>query len=176
LWRALFQVKTALCSFCLKSGILCQKCLAKLKSGEVSELDLKIARLLLSLEEKYPSLQNVHFYKAVDVDKTLAIIVGPGDVPRLLGYGGKIIRALGEEISRSVRVLEYGVDDRKFLEDLFAPLSIVTINTIWLPDGTTETRVILRKRRGTQPPFDVKALKEIARKVRNVTLRVEFTV
>jgi transcription antitermination factor NusA-like protein len=167
-------VKTELCSFCLKSGILCQKCLAKVKSGEITELDLKIARLLLSLEEKYPSLQNVYFHKAVDADKTLAVIVGPGDVPRLLGYGGKIIKALGEEVGRKVRVLEYGVDDRKFLEDLFAPLSIVTINTIWLPDGTTETRVILKKRRGSQPPFDVKALKEIARKVRNMTLRVEF--
>ncbi|MDI6690788.1 MAG: hypothetical protein QME50_02835 [Candidatus Bathyarchaeota archaeon] len=167
-------MKTTLCNFCLKSGILCQKCLAKVKSGEITELDLKIARLLLSLEEKYPSLQNVYFHKAVDADKTLAVIVGPGDVPRLLGYGGKIIKALGEEIGKRVRVLEYGVDDRKFLEDLFAPLSIVTINTIWLPDGTTETRVILRKRRGSQPPFDVKALKEIARKVRNMTLRVEF--
>lgn len=168
-------MKTILCSFCLKSGVLCQKCLGKLKSGEVSNLDLKIARLLLSLEDKYPSLQNVYFHKAVDVGKTLAIIVGPGDVSRLLSYGGKIIKALGEETGKKIRVLEYGVDDRKFLEDLFAPLSIVTINTIWLPDGTTETRVILRKRRGRRLPFDVKALKEIAHKVRNMTLRVEFT-
>ncbi|MDH5794374.1 MAG: hypothetical protein OEZ18_07450 [Candidatus Bathyarchaeota archaeon] len=149
--------------------------MGKLESGEVSELDLKIARSLLSLEEKYPSLQNVYFHGAVDAGKTLAIVVGLGDVPRLLGFGGKIIKALGEETGKSIRVLEYGVDDRKFLEDLFAPLSILTINTIWLPDGTTETRVILRKRRGSQPPFDVKALKEIASKVRNMTLRVEFT-
>ena len=166
-------MKTTLCSFCLKSGILCQKCSAKVKSGEISELDLKIARLLLSLEEKYPSLQNVYFHRAVDADRTVALIVGHGDVPRLLGYGGKIIRALSEGTGRNVRILEYGVDDRKFLEDLFAPLSIMTINTIWLPDGTTETRVILRKRRA-QPPFDVKALKEIARKVRDMVLRVEF--
>lgn len=168
-------MKTALCNFCLKSGVLCPKCSAKLKSGEISELDLKIARLLLSLEEKYPSLQNVFFHKAVEVDKTLAVIVGPGDVPRLLGYGGKIIKALSEETGKSIRVLEYGADDRKFLEDLFAPLSIVTINTIWLPDGTTETRIILKKRHGRQLPFNIKALKEIASKVRNITLRVEFT-
>jgi transcription antitermination factor NusA-like protein len=155
--------------------MLCQKCSSKLDSGEITQLDLKIARLLLSLEEKYPSLQNVYFHGAVDAGKTLAIIVGSGDVPRLLGFGGKIIKALGEETGKSVRVLEYGVDDRKFLEDLFAPLDILTINTIWLPDGTTETRVILRKRRGSQPPFDVKALKEIASKVRNMVLRVEFT-
>ena len=167
-------MRTELCSFCLKSGILCQKCSAKVKSGEISELDLKIARLLLSLEGKYPSLQNVCFYKAVGVGKTLAIIVGHGDVPRLLGYGGKIIKALGEETRKSVRVLEYGVDDRKFLEDLFMPLNILTINTIWLPDGTTETRVILKRKRGSQLPFDLKALKEVAYKVRKMSLRVEF--
>jgi len=163
-----------LCSFCLKSGILCQKCLAKLKSGEVSETDLRVARLLLSLEEKFPSLQNIYFHKTIDTDRTLAIVVGPGDVPRLLGYGGKIIKTLSEETGKNIRILENGVEDRKFLEDLFAPISIMTINTIWLPDGSTETRVILGKRRGTHSSLDVKALKEIASKVRNITLRVEF--
>ncbi len=167
-------MKTELCSFCLKSGILCQKCSAKVKAGEISDLDLRIARLLINLEEKYPTLQNVCFYKAVDVEKTLAIIVGHGDVPRMLGYGGKIIKALGDETNKNVRILEYGVDDRKFLEDLFIPFSILTINTIWLPDGTTETRVILKRKRGQQLPFDLSALKEIARSVRKMSIRVEF--
>ena len=145
-----------------------------MKTGEISDLDLKVARLLLSLEEKYPSLQNVCFYKAVDVEKTLAIIVGHGDVPKILGYSGKIIKAIGDETGKNIKVLEYGVDDRKFLEDLFIPFSILTINTIWLPDGTTETRVILKRKRGAQLPFDLKALKEIASKVRKMSLRVEI--
>jgi len=163
-----------LCSFCLKSGILCQKCSAKVKAGEITDLDLRIARLLLSLEEKYPSIQNVYFHRAVESNRTVAILVGHGDVPRLLGYGGKIIKALGDETGKSVRILESGVDDRKFLEDLFTPLTILTINTIWLPDGTTETRVILKRKRGTQMSVDSKALAEIARKVRKMSLRVEF--
>ena len=167
-------MKTELCSFCLKSGMLCQKCAAKVKAGDITDIDLRVARLLLSLEEKYPSLQNVCFYKAIDVNKTLAVLVGRGDVPRILGYGGKIVKAIGDETGKSVRVLENGVDDRKFLEDLFIPLSILTINTIWLPDGTTETRVILRRKRGGQLPFDLKAIKEIAQKVRKMSLRVEF--
>ena len=167
-------MKTELCSFCLKSGILCQKCSAKVKAGEISQLDLKIARLLLSLEEKYPSLQSLCFYKAVDVEKTLAVIVGHGDVAKLLGYSGKIVKAIGDETGKNIKVLENGVDDRKFLEDLFTPFNILTINTIWLPDGTTETRVILKRKRGAQLPFDLKALKEIACKVRKMSLRVEI--
>jgi len=167
-------MKTELCSFCLKSGMLCQKCSTKVKDGEISKLDLKIARLLLSLEEKYPSLQKISFFKAVDVGRTLAIVVGHGDVPRLLGYGGKIVKTISEKSGKSIRILEQGVDDRKFLEDLFMPLNILTVNTIWLPDGTTETRVILKRKRGMQLPFDLKAIKEIAEKVRKIALRIEF--
>jgi transcription antitermination factor NusA-like protein len=150
------------------------KCQAKLKSGKISETDLKIARLLLSLEEKHPQLQNVYFHRAVETDGVLAIIVGQGDIARLLSVGGRIIREMGEITGKQIRLLEHEVDDRKFLEDLFAPYTIMTINTIWLPDNTTETRVILRRRGRRTPTINVKALKEIASKVRNVTLRVEF--
>ena len=167
-------MKTALCSFCLKSGILCSKCQSKIKSGEVSETDLKIARLLLSLETTNPTLQDVSFHKAVEADDVLALIVSRGDMPRLLGQGRKIVKILEEKTGKTIRILEESTYDRKFLEDLFAPFSIVTINTIWLPDGTTETRVILRKRGRTPPPIKVKAVKEIAKKIRNMTLRVEF--
>lgn len=167
-------MKAALCSFCLKSGILCPSCQNKLRSGVVSEIDLKTARMILSLESMYPPLQDVYFHKAVEADNILAIVVGRGDVARLLSYGGKIIKALGEKMGKKIRVLEHGVNERKFLEDLFAPLSIITINTIWLPDGTTETRAILKRRRGRPPRINVKALKEIASKLRGITLRVEF--
>ncbi|MDH5495648.1 MAG: hypothetical protein OEY24_08120 [Candidatus Bathyarchaeota archaeon] len=168
-------MKTQLCNFCLKSGILCSNCQSKVKSGQISDTYLEIARLLLSLEKKYPPLQNVYFHEAVEADGVLALIVGRGDVSRLLGYGGKIIRAIGEKTGKRIRILEHGGDDRKFLEDLFAPLPVVTINTIWLPDGTTETRVILRKRGRRPPPINVKAMKQITKKVRNMVLRIEFS-
>ncbi len=158
----------------MKSGILCSKCQGKLKSGKVSEVDFEVARLLLSLEEKYPSLQDVCFHKAVEADRVLAILVNKGDVPRLLGHGGKIVRALGEKTGKTIRVLEYGVTERKFLEDLFVPLSILTINTIWLPDGTTETRVILKRGGRKRLPVNVKSSRDIAQKLRGMTLRVEF--
>ena len=166
-------MKTELCNFCLKSGILCSKCQEKLESGDVSEVDFTIARLLLSLEEQYPSLHDVHFHKAVESDRILAILVNKGDVPRLLSHGGKIVKALGEKTGKTIRVLEYGVTERKFLEELFVPLSILTINKIWLPDGTTETRVILNRGRRKRIP-NVKASRELAEKLRGMTIRVEF--
>jgi len=109
----------------------------------------------------------------VEADRILVILVDKGDVPRLLSHGGKIVKAIGEKTGKTIRVLEHGVAERKFLEDLFVPLSILTINKIWLPDGTTETRVILKRERHKRIP-NVKASKQIAQELRGITLRVEF--
>jgi transcription antitermination factor NusA-like protein len=162
------------CHFCLKSGILCPKCQSKLKLGEITETDLEIGRLLMSLEDTFAPLQDVYFHKAVETDGVLALIVGRGDVAKILSHGGKILRAIGEKTGKTVRILEYGADNRKFLEDLFAPLNIVTINTIWLPDGSEETRVVLKRRGRRQLPLNVQAVRQIAQKVRGITLRVEY--
>ncbi len=166
-------MKAKLCQFCLRSGILCSRCRAKLEKGEVTQLDLKIARLLVSIEDKYPLLQNVFFHKAVEVDNVLAILVRRGDASKILSYGGKIIRFLEGKIGKDVRILEYNTSERKFLEDLFAPLTILTINKIWLPDGSVETKVILKGGR-RRSSLNIDAMKEIAKKVRGITLRVEF--
>jgi transcription antitermination factor NusA-like protein len=154
--------------------MLCASCQKKIKSGEVSETYLKTARIFQSIEKEYPSLQKVFLYNAVEADNFLAVVVGRGDIASLLSHGGRIIRDFGKKMGKKIRVLEYGVDDRKFLEDLFAPLSIITINTIWLPDGTIDTRVILRKERRRPSQRDIKALKEIAKEINGITLRVEF--
>ena len=166
-------MKTELCQFCLRSGILCSKCRRKVESGKVSQLDIEIGRFLLSLEGEYPSLQDVFFHKSIESGDVLVIFVGRGDIPRILSYGGKIIKALEQKTGKIVRVLEYQSDERKFLEDLFAPMDILTINHIWLPDGTTETRVILKgKKKNTKY---IEALKDIAKKAKGLVLRVEFT-
>jgi transcription antitermination factor NusA-like protein len=166
-------VKTPLCNFCLKSGILCPKCQEKVRSGEIDDLDVKIAKVLLKLRDKYPSLEDITFYKAYRAKHVVATVVGHGDAPALLGHGGRIVRDLGDEVGAVIRVVEKGGGRRKFLEDLFAPVNIMTINTIWLPDGTTETRVILSGY-PRRLPADIEALKSLARQIQDVTVRVEF--
>lgn len=138
-------------------------------------MDLKIARTLLSLESEYPILQDVYFHKTVESKRVLAIVVGQGDMARFLSYGGKILKEIGKFVRKRIRILEQGVDERKFLEDLFFPMNIITINRIWLPDGSVETRVIFRKKGQKSPQINIEALKDIAKKLRGITLRVEFT-
>ena len=85
-------MKTKLCQFCIKSGILCSKCKKRVEKGEITQLDLQIGRLLLSIEDEYPTLSNIYFHKALEANGLLTIFVGKGDIAKILSYGGKIIR------------------------------------------------------------------------------------
>jgi transcription antitermination factor NusA-like protein len=134
---------------------------------------MRIAKLLVSFQENYPSLQEITFYKAYNANGVLAILVGQGDLPHLLGYGGKILRELAQQTGKNIRILEKGGSIRKLLEDLLSPATITSLNIIWLPDGTTETRVIITDH-PRKIPMKVDALKEIVQKVQGTIIRVEF--
>jgi len=167
-------VKTILDAFCVKSGILCRRCEEKLERGLVTELDLKVIQKMVELEKTNPILEDITYHRAVEADDMMAILVDKRDLPKLLVGGAKVVKDLGETFGKRVRLISYGGDDRGFLEDLFTPMSILTINTIWIPDGTTETKVILTGRRPKKMPIDADVVQKIAHELKGMTLRIEF--
>ena len=154
--------------------MLCSKCQAKLESGEVSDQYMEVAKTLLNMENQYQFLQKVRLDNVLDAGGYLILVVGKGDNAKF-NSAQKLIRDLGDKFNKRVLVIESGTKDRKFLEDLFANQHIVTINIIWLPDGSTETRVVLQGRGSRRlSKKRLQALISVAKKVRNMNLRVQY--
>jgi len=154
--------------------MLCNKCKAKVQSGEVSDQYIEVAKLLLSWENQFQFLQKVRLDNVLDAGGFLVLVVGKGDAAKI-NADPKLTRDLGDQFNKRVLVIEGGVKDRQFLEDLFASQHIVTINIIWLPDGSTETRVVLQGRGSRRlSKKRLQALVNVAKTVRNMDLRVEY--
>ena len=163
-----------LCEFCLKSGMLCNKCKTKVESGEVSTDYIEVAKILLGWENQFQFLQKVRLDNVLGAGGFLVLVVGKGDSAKFSAEP-KLTRDLGDQFNKRVLVIESGVKDRQFLEDLFATQHIVTINIIWLPDGSTETRVVLQGRGNRRlSKKRLQALVNVAKTVRNMDLRVEY--
>jgi transcription antitermination factor NusA-like protein len=155
--------------------MLCNKCQEKISKGIVDNLYMKVAQYLLKIEGQHTQLQKARLAKVTDAGGFLVLVVGRGDRVKFMGNGGKLTRDIGNEFHRRVLVIEEGVNDRGFLEDLFEGQHIVTINIIWLPDGTTETRVVLQGRGARRlSKKRMRALSEIAKRVRDMDLRIEY--
>lgn len=168
------MVKTILDAFCVKSGTFCRKCQEKIEKGQITDLDLKIIRLLTELEKQNPALQDVTYQKAVEAENSVVILLDKRDMGKILSGGAKTVHAISDSLGKKVKILSYGGDDRQFLEDILSPLSILTLNTIWIPDGTTETKAILSGREPRRMPVDLEVAKGLAKQLRNMSLRIEF--
>ncbi len=130
------------CQTCLRSGVLCQQCQQKIDDGEISSLDFELMKLLIELENSIPVIKNVSFQKSTGTDSLVVIQLSRKSV-RLIGeQRGKITDELSKRLGRKVRIVEKSNKPKRIAEDLLQPVRVKGVNTIWLPDGTSE--IIIR--------------------------------
>jgi transcription antitermination factor NusA-like protein len=166
-------LKTPICSFDAKTGILCPKCEAKLRGGHISELDVEASIKLTKLAEKLPELEKVSLIRAQAVDGVYVLTFAAGNLS-ILRSKPSITKSIEEAMGGKTIIIEAESSDRKFLEDLFYPIRIVTVNVVWLPDGSKLTKVIIPGRRTERFPLDIELIKKVVKAVRNIDLLVEF--
>jgi len=166
-------LKTPICSFCAKTGILCPKCEAKLRGGHISKADVEASVQLTKLAEKLPELNKITLIRAFDIDGEYVLVLKAGDLVTLRREP-QTIKKIESELQRKVWYIEGEASDRKMLEDLFYPIKIVTVNMVWLPDGSKLTKAIIPGRKTEKFPLDIEQVKRVAKEVRGIDLLVEF--
>jgi hypothetical protein len=166
-------LKTPICSFDARTGVLCPLCNAKLKSGQLSETDVEVSIKLAKSSEKNPDVAKLSLTKARQVDGDYVLILEPGSLAPLRRDPG-LQRELQNILGGKVWLTEADTTDRKALEDLFFPARIANINTVWLPDGTKLTKVVILGRKTERFPHDTERIGRIVREARGMDLMVEF--
>jgi hypothetical protein len=79
------------------------------------------------------------------------------------------------EFKSKVWFVEAEATDKRFIENLFFPLRVLTVNLVWLPDGNKLTRVIIAgKGNNPESKTTIEKIKKIAKEIRNIELLVEF--
>jgi transcription antitermination factor NusA-like protein len=167
------RMQTPFDAFCLRSNVLCKSCDRKIRSGEYTETDLEISRFLTSESEGIHQLADLEFKKSMIEGEYLILVLGKNQSLNFLAQGRKFIRDLSKKYGKRVKLLEEGQTVREFLEGLFAPAKILALNTVWLPDGTTETKVILG-RDVHRKKSEIDALKRLAKTIKGIDIRVQF--
>ena len=115
-----------ICDVCLKSGMLCQGCENKLKSGEITQLDLDIAKLLFKLGDG-----KIGFKKTIEIGDVVIIVTDKDQVGKIIGKSGKIVRAISKKVGKKIRVIGEGSDFKEIARDLLAPARISGINIVY---------------------------------------------
>lgn len=133
-------MKTVLCGNDLKREVLCRECQRRLDAGEISDLDVKVSKLLYRMSKKFFE-PDIEFRKALDLDEII-VLACTGDIGLLIGRGGKIVGEMSRELGKKVRIIEKNSDEKKMAQDLAGAARILGVNKVFRKDGE-ELKIML---------------------------------
>ena len=166
-------MKTPICSFDAKTGTLCSRCEDKLRSGHLTQVDVECAVKLVKLAERDQEINKFTMINAYHVNGDIVLVLQRSDLSALRS-NVELSRKIEQQFENKVWFVEAEATDKRFLENLFYPARILTINLIWLPDGSKLTKVIVAAKEGQVSGINVEQIQKITKTVRNIELLVDF--
>jgi len=121
-------------------------------------------QVLLELEDdpEFKLLKNATYYKAVRVDNFLVVMLQFADSivnPRLIN---RLDRRLSELLNLKVRVIDKSTGNIKHIvSQLIMPARVSGINTLWLPDGSTQYIVRIPRSDSRYLPASKEIIEEV---------------
>ena len=160
---------------CINSGFLCSNCQARLDAGEITEFEIDLAKDLIQLEEeeeKFAFLREISFYKAIDYEDVVILVVGKNDK---LKISQELIKWVKEtyEIDELI-FIEKTNKPRPVVEALIAPFKLLSLNEIFLATGDVEFRAVLREDDKDNFLFTKEEFEELIYELTGNITRVEF--
>ena len=165
-------LKLPICNFDAKTGILCANCEARLRKGEITKADVEASKAAIGLAEKLPELNKVSLRRAFDGGGNYVLEFEQKDLA-VLRSNNSMYSELEGVLKGKVWIVGAGGTDRKFLEDVFFPAKVLTVNTVWLPDGEKKTKVIVPAKRSERRIGDFDKLRDAVKRARGIELLVE---
>ena len=166
-------LKTPICSFDAKTGVLCGRCEEKLRSGDLTKDEVYASLNLTKLAQRHTEVDKFSLVTAFRVDDDLVLVLRGSD---LLVIRSHIeIRADIEAIFNTrVWFVEAESSERRVVENLLYPGRVLSVNLVWLPDGKKLTRVILEAKEISNSRDDFPKIQRIAKKIKDIELLVEY--
>ena len=168
-------MKTPICLFDAKTGILCSKCDAKLNSGQLNQAAVFSSIKLAKLAEKEQEISKFTLVGSHKVDDDYILFLRTSDIITIRSNPA-IVQKFAGEFNANIWFVEAEGTDRRFMENLFYPRRVLNMNLIWLPDGKKLTRVVVNQEsvKRSNMPLDVEKIRKVAKAVKKIELIVEF--
>ncbi|MBY8986123.1 MAG: hypothetical protein KGD65_13690 [Candidatus Lokiarchaeota archaeon] len=160
---------------CINSGFLCNNCQARLDAGEISEFEIDLAKDLIKLEEedgKFAFLRDISFYKAIDFEDVVIIVVGKRDKLRITPELMDWIKETYE--IDEILLVQNSKKPRPVVEALINPYKIKSLNEIFLATGDIQFRAVLWEEDKDKLLFTKEELEDLIFELTGSITRVEF--
>ncbi len=103
----------------------------------------------------------IGFKKTIEIGDMVIIVTEKGQVGKLIGKSGKIVREISKTIGKKVRVVGENSDLRSVARDILAPARISGINIVYGKDGQEKYKIRVTRDDSRRIPGKLAVLNDI---------------
>lgn len=166
-------MKLPICNFDAKNAILCPQCEGKIESGKLTKADADASIKLAKLAKENQVIDKFTLYSCKEIDGSFVLTLSKNDI-MIIRQSRILYRMIQDQFPGKIWLVENDETDKKFIEDLFFPTKILSINSVWSPGQIQKTKAVVSGKWTPRFPIDLDKVIKIVKNARNLDIEIEF--
>lgn len=166
-------MKLPICIFDAKNAVLCPQCEGKVDAGELTKADIDASITLANIAKSNNEVEKFTLYSCKELVGDFVLSLAKNDI-MVIRQSRTLYRLLQEQFKSKIWLVEADETDKRFIEDLFFPTKILSINSVWAPGGIQKTKAVVSGKWTPRFPIDTEKVVEIVKNARNLDIEIEF--
>jgi hypothetical protein len=162
-----------ICGFDAKNSILCPQCEGKVESGQLTKADVDASMILANIAKSNKEIEDFTLYSCKEFDGNFVLSLAKNDIMKIR-QSRTLYRQLSDQFKGKIWLVEADETDKRFIEDLFFPTKILSINAVWAPGGIQKTKAVVSGKWTPKFPIDTQKVIQIVKDARNLDIEIEF--
>jgi transcription antitermination factor NusA-like protein len=166
-------MKLPICNFDAKNAVLCPQCEGKVESGSLTKADVDASIKLAQLSKSNQDIDNFTLFSCKEIEGDYVLSLAKNDI-MVIRQSRTLYRLLQNQFQGKIWLVEDGENDKRFIEDLFFPTKILSINSVWAPGGIQKTKAVVSGKWTPRFPIDMQRVVQIVKNARDLDIEIEF--
>ena len=162
-----------ICGFDAKNSILCPQCESKVESGQLTKADVDASIILADIAKSNKEIEDFTLYSCKEFDGNFVLSLAKNDIMKIR-HSRTLYRQFQNQFKGKIWLVEADETDNRFIEDLFFPTKILSINAVWVPGGIQKTKAVVSGKWTPKFPIDTQKVIQIVKDARNLDIEIEF--
>ena len=165
-------MRLPVCNFDIESDMLCTNCQARLDRGEITHFDVEFSKWLLEREKQFSNLEDLSLLRACRAANRLILVVKRNNKNLLLSEES-LVQEIQDKFGELI-VIEGPVKLRRVVREFIQPAIEVGVNSLYSPDGTKESIIMLREEDRERIKYSIDELRSIISAVMGESVLFEY--
>ena len=166
-------MKLPICIFDAKNSVLYPPCERKVEDGELTRADVDASIKLAKLGKSNQDIDKFTLYSCREFDGNFVLSFSKNDI-MIIRQSRVLYGLIQDQFQGKIWLVEAEENDKKFIQDMFFPTKILSINSVWAPGSVQITKAVVSGKWTPKFPINIETVIQIIKNARNLDIEIEF--